>query len=89
MEKAIELNPGELTYRAELALVNLRIGRNDEAIKVLQTALQMDANYAEGYRLMGIAYLQKKQPSEACQQFAKAKELGDTLVDELIAKHCK
>ena len=89
MEKAIELNPGELTYQAELALVNLRIGRNDEAIKVLQTALQMDANYAEGYRLMGIAYLQKKQPSEACQQFAKAKELGDTLVDELIAKHCK
>ena len=49
----------------------------------------MDANYAEGYRLLGIAYLQLKQPSEACQQFAKAKSLGDTAVDALIEKHCK
>lgn len=89
MSKAIELRPSELTYRAELALVNLRIGRNDEAVKILQEALRMDANYAEGYRLLGIAYLQLKQPSEACQQFAKAKSLGDTAVDALIEKHCK
>ncbi len=89
MSKAIELNPSELTYRAELALVNLRIGRNEEAVKILQEALRMDANYAEGYRLLGIAYLQMKQPAEACQQFAKAKALGDTAVDSLIEKHCK
>ena len=89
LDKAIELNPKELTYRAELAVVNIRVGRNEEALKVLQDALKVDSKYAEAYRLMGIAQLQMKKNQEACQNFAKAKELGDPNVDELIEKHCK
>ena len=38
--KAIELNPEDLTYRAELAVVNLRVGRYEEALNVLKTALE-------------------------------------------------
>lgn len=87
--KAIELNPAELSYRAELAVVNIRIGRNEQAIRVLDEALKLDANYAEGYRLKGLAYIQLKKKAEACDCFAKAKELGDTAVDALIEKHCK
>lgn len=89
MEKAIELSPKDLTYRAELAVVNIRVGRNKEALEVLQDALAIDPSYSEAYRLMGIAQLQMKQKEEACQSFAKAKELGDPNVDELIEKHCK
>lgn len=89
LDKAIELNPKELTYRAELAVVNIRVGRNEEALKVLQGALKVDSKYAEAYRLMGIAQLQMKKNQEACRNFAKAKELGDPNVDELIEKHCK
>lgn len=89
MEKAIELSPKDLTYRAELAVVNIRVGRNQEALKVLQDALAIDPAYSEAYRLMGIAQLQMKRKEEACQSFAKAKELGDPNVDELIEKHCK
>lgn len=89
MEKAIELSPKDLTYRAELAVVNIRVGRNEEALKVLQDALAIDPKYAEAYRLMGIAQLQMKKKTEACESFAKAKELGDPNVDELIEKHCK
>lgn len=89
MEKAIELSPKDLTYRAELAVVNIRVGRNEEALKVLQDALAIDPKYAEAYRLMGIAQLQMKKKAEACESFAKAKELGDPNVDELIEKHCK
>lgn len=89
LAKAIELNPKEVTYRAELAVVNIRVGRNEEALKVLQEALAIDPNYAEAYRLMGITYLQMKNNKEACTCFAKAKELGDPNVDELIEKHCK
>lgn len=89
LDKAIELNPKELTYRAELAVVNIRVGRNEEALKVLQDALKVDSKYAEAYRLMGIAQLQMKKNQEACRNFAKAKELGDPNVDELIEKHCK
>lgn len=57
LEKAIELNPKDLTYRAELAVVNIRVGRNEEALKILQDALAIDPKYAEAYRLMGIAQL--------------------------------
>ncbi len=89
MESAIALNPKDLTYRAELAVVNIRVGRNEEAVKVLQEALAIDASYAEAYRLMGIAQIQMKQKDAACASFAKAKELGDPNVDALIEKHCK
>ena len=87
--KAIEINPKELTYRAELAVVNIRVGRNEEAIKQLQEALTIDANYAEAYRLMGLAYVQMKKKEEARKHFEKAKALGAPDIDALIAKHCK
>lgn len=89
LAKAIELNPKDLTYRAELAVVNIRVGRNEDALNVLKAALEVDPKYAEAYRLMGIAQIQMKQKNEACASFAKAKELGDTNVDALIEKHCK
>ena len=78
-----------MTYRAEQALVNIRVGRNEEAVKTLQEALNIDANYAEAYRLMGIAQVQMKNKKEALKLFTKAKELGDQHVDALIEKYCK
>lgn len=89
LAKAIELAPEELLYRAELAVVNIRVGRSEEAIRVLQEALKIEPKYAEAYRLMGQAYIQLKKKDEACESFAKAKELGDPNVDALIEKHCK
>lgn len=89
LAKAIELNPKELLYRAELAVVNIRVGRSEEAVKVLQEALQIDPSYSEAYRLMGLAYIYLKKKNEACEAFAKAKELGNGNVDDLIEKNCK
>lgn len=89
LAKAIELAPDELLYRAELAVVNIRVGRSEEAIRILQEALKIEPEYAEAYRLMGQAYIQLKKKDEACESFAKAKELGDPNVDALIKKHCK
>lgn len=87
--KAIELNPKEVLYRSELAVINIRVGRYEEAMKVLKSAIDMDPKYAEAYRLMGIAQLQLKKNADACASFAKAKELGDPNVDALIEKNCK
>lgn len=87
--KAIELNPKDVMYLAEQAVINLRVGRYDEAIQSLQSALKIDPKYAEAYRLMGICQVQQKKKEEACANFAKAKELGDPNVDTLIEKHCK
>jgi tetratricopeptide (TPR) repeat protein len=87
--KAIELNPKEVSYYAEQTVINLRVARFEDAIKSADAALAIDPKYGEGYRLKGICQLQLKQDKEACANFAKAKELGDTAVDALIEKHCK
>ncbi|MCD8293256.1 MAG: tetratricopeptide repeat protein [Prevotellaceae bacterium] len=88
MQAAIEANPDDLTYYAELAVINLRVGRGEEALTVLDKALGKDENYAEAYRLRGLARVQMKQNKEACADFAKAKELGDENADECIQKYC-
>ena len=85
--EAIQLNPDELTYRAELAVVNMRVGRNEEAVRILDVAIAKDATYAELYRLKGLALLQQKKNKEARTAFNKAKELGDSQVDALIEKY--
>lgn len=87
--KAVELNPTDLTYQAEQAVVNLRVGRYDEAIQILNTLLKADPKYAEAYRLLGLCQIQLKKTDEACSNFKKAKELGDQNVDDLITKYCK
>ena len=87
--KAIEMNPTDLTYQAEHAVVNLRVGRFEEAIQILNNILKADPKYAEAYRLLGLCQIQLKKTDEACGNFKKAKELGDPNVDELITKYCK
>ena len=87
--KAVELNPNDLTYQAEQAAVNLRVGRYDTAMKLLQVIIQTNPKYAEAYRLLGLCHIQLKQKEEACKNFNKAKELGDPNVDALIEKYGK
>ena len=41
--KAIEMNPTDLTYQAEHAVVNLRVGRYEEAIQILNNILKIAA----------------------------------------------
>lgn len=86
--KAIELNPADLTYQAEHAVVNLRVGRYEEAVRILNDMLKTDPKYAEAYRLLGLCQIQLQKKDEACGNFKKAKELGDPNVDELIQKYC-
>ena len=87
--KAIELNSDEIAYYIEQAVINLRVGRTEEAVTILNKVVKMDPNYSETYRLLGICQIQLKNNKEACLNFQKAKELGDSNVDELIEKHCK
>jgi len=87
--KAVELSPKDLTYRAEHAVVNLRVGRYEESMKILNEILKDEPKYGEAYRLLGLCQIQLKKTDEACGNFNKAKELGDPNVDELIKKYCK
>ena len=85
--RAIEMNPEEATYRAELAAVHITVGQYAEAVGVLDEALERNPNYADLYRLKGLALLQLKKKKEARPLLDKAKELGDANVDALIEKY--
>ena len=87
--KAIELSPKDLNYQTEHAVVNLRVGRYDEAIQILDKVINEDPKYAEAYRLRGLCKAQLKKTDDACIDFKKAKELGDQNVDTLLEKYCK
>ena len=86
-QRAIEMNPDEATYRAELAAVHITVGQYSEAVSVLDAALERNPNYADLYRLKGLALIQLKKNKEARPLLDKAKELGDTNVDALIEKY--
>ena len=49
----------------------------------------LDPKAAAAYRMLGYCQIQLKKNKEACANFAKAKELGDEVVDGLIQKYCK
>lgn len=87
--KAIELNPKDLTYQAEQAVINLRVGRYEESMQVLNNILKVEPKYAEAYRLLGLCQVQLKKMDDACAHFKKAKELGDPNAEDLIKKYCK
>ena len=85
-KKAIAADPEYAEAYSNVGLVYL-MKAQDYADKA--TTDINDPKYAEAYRLKGICLIQLKKQEEACANFAKAKELGDANVDELIKKHCK
>lgn len=89
IEAAVKLEPTNTEYLAEQGAVNLRIARYDEAIKNLKAALAVDPKFAACYRLIGFCQIQQGKKAEACENYAKAKELGDEAVLPLIEKNCK
>lgn len=51
--KAIELNPADLTYQAEHAVVNLRVGRYEEAVRILNDMLKTESEICRSLSLVG------------------------------------
>jgi tetratricopeptide (TPR) repeat protein len=86
IDKALQIRPKEYLYNVEKAIVQLRVGNNDEAIYNAQQALKVNSEGSDAYKVLGIANAQKKNKAEALKYLQKAKELGDTQVDEWIKK---
>ena len=89
INKAVEMAPEEVDYWVEKGSVHLRVNQLDEAITAFNKALSMNDQYAAAYRMLGYCQAMQKKNKEACANFAKAKELGDEVVDQLIEKYCK
>ncbi len=81
------LSPKEPTYFAEWASLDLRVKRYDEGIKAAQACIELAPEYADGYLLLGLLQAEKGNKVEAKKNLLKAKELGDTRVDEYMKKY--
>jgi len=89
INKAVEMAPEDVDFWVEKGSVHLRVNQLDEAIEVFKKALTMNDKYAAAYRMLGYCQALQNNNKEACVNFAKAKELGDEVVDQLIEKYCK
>ena len=89
INKAVEMAPEDVDFLVEKGAVHLRVNQLDEAMAVFTKAISMNDQYAAAYRMLGYCQALQNKTKEACANFAKAKELGDTVVDQLIEKYCK
>ena len=85
--RACYINPKEPTYFAEWASLDLRVKRFDEGISAANQCIKLAPEYADGYLLLGLLQIEKKQKDEALKNLQKAKELGDPRAEEYIKKY--
>lgn len=84
IDKALRIRPKEYLYLVEKAMVHLRVANYDEATFAAEQALKVNAEGADAYKVLGIVNGQNGKKAEALKYLNKAKELGDTQVDEWI-----
>ena len=86
IDRAIRIDPNEPLYHAERAVVLYRIGEPAEAAKAAQRSVELDPDYAEGYRLMGLCQISAKQREEGLANLRKAAQMGDEAAKNLLAE---
>lgn len=84
IDKALAIKPNDYLYLVEKAVVELRVGNNDEAEYAARQALKVKSDGADAYKVLGIVAGQNKKKSEALRYLNKAKELGDPQAEALI-----
>lgn len=84
---AAYINPGQAIYLAELASLQLRVNRFEDAVKAADLCLQVAPESSDSYIIKGLALIQMKKKNEGLQALQKAKELGDARAEGLIKKY--
>lgn len=87
IRSAIALNPAEALYRIEEALILLRAGLFDEAIKAAQNTLTLLPENPDCYKIMGIAHGELGHKAQAAEALNKAIELGDETAQPFLQKY--
>lgn len=81
------LNTQEPTYLAEMASLQLKVNRFEDAIKTADICIEAAPNYPDIYLIKGLAQIQNNQKAEGLETLKKAKELGDARAQNYIDKY--
>lgn len=84
IERAAMIAPNDPLYKAEEAVVNYRVGQIDDAIRAAQKAIELDAEFADAYRILGVCLNEKGKKAEARKSLQKAIDLGDEMAKTVL-----
>lgn len=88
IEKALAINPDNITYKIEHAGLCILDNRFEQALNILQECHRMDSENPDINRLLGLSLLQLNRKDEACPYLLKAKEAGDHIAERLVEQYC-
>lgn len=89
INKAVELEPSNSGYWVEKGSIHIRLSQTDEAIAALEKAVSLNPKNADAYRMLGYCQIKGKDKKKGLENLNKAKELGDTVAEDLIKKYAK
>lgn len=84
IDRAIRMKPAEPLYHAERAVVCYRIGELEEAIRSAQKCIELDKEFRDGYRILGICQMENGQREEGRSNLKKAADLGDEMATSIM-----
>ena len=87
-QEASEINPYEYAYKENTANTLMRLGRDDDALQILNQLINEDKNIsAKVFYLRGLILYSKNQKEDACHDLKYANDtgfLGETKVFEVL-----
>ena len=84
MERATRMEPTEPLFQAELAAINYRFGQFEEAIAAARTAIALDNQFADAYRILGLSLRGQGKEQDARAALQQAIDLGDEVSKTLL-----
>ena len=84
INKAIEMAPHNALYHVEKAAIAIRVSLLDECIQSCQTAISLNPNIIDAYRILGYAQLQKGDKVNAQANLQRAIDMGDETAKKLL-----
>ncbi len=87
-DELVRLAPGEAKAWCNRGLVRNGLGEHEAAMADLSHALSLDPSLVMAYGARAQALIALGRAPEACADIVKARELGDTSLDELLIIYC-
>ena len=85
--KATEMEPKNINFWTQKSGILIRLNQQKQAAEALHKAIALNPKDAGLYRMLGFCQIMMKQKKEGLANLNKAKEMGDTVADQLIKKY--
>lgn len=89
IRRAVELDPDNVDYLIEQASLCARFNLLDEAITAGRRVTELEPDYADAHRILGVCLYQQGKKAEALAALRRAQELGDPHAPKLLKQYEK